>query len=377
MQIAVIVPLRYPTEKAYGVNIAYTAEALRTLGNDINIFTAGGNSVDSQGNSVIGIKNIPLRIAAIVRDSNYPAVRAFGFYLFQFIFAIYAYEILRKSETPELVLTRSPIVAFVLSRVLSQETRIILELHHIPSSLEKFFINKSTQNISLVVTNTEFGSQLKQIGVKRTYDVVANAAPNTFHNLSRTVHKYYPPIKIGYAGKSTSSGHDNGLAISIKLLENCPELVGRIHFTFIGCESSFRSKVQHAIERGTINESSITMIDHLPHDKLLAEIARFDLALIPYPEEPYYERSFPIKIAEMASAGIPMLISNTKAHRRILGEPNDFYFTPGSYSSLKLSLEKILGNIDSIPLERERIILLSRDFTYSKRARDLLQVGNK
>jgi len=377
VQIAVIVPLRYPTEKAYGINIAYTTEALRILGNNITIITAGNNSVDSQGNNVIGVKNISLRIAGFVRDSKYPKVSASGFYIFQFLFAINTFKILKKSGTPEVVLTRSPIIAFVLSHVLSQETRMILELHHMPNSLERYFINISTQKIFLVVSNMEFGLQLKQNGVKQNYDVVANAAPNTFHDLSRTLHKYSLPITIGYAGKSTSSGHNNGLEISIKLLENCPELVGSIHFTFIGCENPFRSKIKLAIEQGRISESSITVIDHLPHDKLLTEIAKFDLALIPYPEEPYYERSFPIKIAEMASAGIPMLISDTKAHRRILGEPNDFYFTPGSYLSLKHSLEKILGNMDSISHERERLILLSKNFTYSKKARNLLMVGNK
>ena len=377
MEIAVLVPTRYPTEKAYGVNIAYTTEALRLLGNKVNIFTAGESSFDSQGNNVIGIKNKFLKLAEFVRNSGHSTVSAFGFYLFQFIFAASVFRIVRKISLPDLVLTRSPIVAFVVSRLLKYKPRIILELHHMPSNAEIHLLNKCTQNVFLVVTNGEFDLHLKQEGVANFSCVIPNASPSAFHNLSRTKREYSLPITIGYAGKSTSSGHDNGLTIAIKLLENFPDLARSIHLTFIGCEISFSSQVKLAIEEGAIRGESVTLIDHLEHDKLLMEIAKFDLALIPYPEEPYYERSFPIKIAEMASAGIPMLISNTKAHRRILGEPNDFFFTAGSHQSLKDKLEKILGNMELISRERERLIMLANNFTYIKRAKDLLLVGNQ
>jgi glycosyltransferase involved in cell wall biosynthesis len=371
-----MVPTRYPTEKAYGVNIAYTTEALRLLGNKVDIFTAGESSFDSQGNNVIGIKNTFLKLAEFVKNSGHSSVSAVGFYLFQFIFAASAFRIVKKMSLPDLVLTRSPIVAFVVSRIIKYKKRVILELHHMPSKVEIYLINKCTHNVFLAVTNKEFSFQLEQVGLLSNSYVIPNASPTAFHNLSRSKREHSLPITIGYAGKSTSSGHDNGLPIAIKLLENFPDLARRIHFTFIGCEISFGSQVKLAIEEGAIRAESITLIDHLVHDNLLKEIAKFDLALIPYPEEPYYERSFPIKIVEMASAGIPMLISNTSAHRRILGEPNDFFFTPGSHQSLKDKLEKILGNLELISRERERLTKLSNDFTYLKRAEGILLVGN-
>lgn len=347
------------------------------MGNDAFILTPGEDAIDFLGNKVIGIYNRALSIASSLKNSNNRSISALGFYLFQFIFAVCALMELKKNSIPGLILTRSPIVAYFVTSVTAWRTGTILELHHLPGNLERLLINKLDKGVSLVVSNSGFGMQLKQKGVIKSFDLVANAAPASFHNLNRIPHQYSLPLVVGYAGKSSSSGHDNGLSIAIELLENYPDLVGKIKFKFIGCEESFQSKVKESMARNSINPDSITLISHLPHNLLIDEIAKFDLALIPYPDELYYERSFPIKIAEMASAGIPMIVSNTKAHRRILGEPNEFYYTPGSYVSLHQTIKRILENMELISSERIRIILLSQKFTYAEKAVELLKIGSQ
>jgi glycosyltransferase involved in cell wall biosynthesis len=376
VQIAILIPLRYPTEKAYGVNIAYTVRALCDEGNNVTTVTFGHDSIDVQGNQVIGVRSQLLKIAKSIRDSNHFKVSALGFYLFQLFFSFTACRYLKKKrELPTLLITRSPVVAFFSSRLLENQPRVILELHHIPNSFEKILINLTSKEVFLVITNSDFGSQLSQIGILKDAIVIPNMSPDSFHKIGKLKHLVAEPLNIGFAGKSTSSGNDNGLWVAIELLENSPELLDRIRFTFVGCEESFRSKVSDAIEQGLISHKSIVMTNHLSHNELLKEVVNFDLALIPYPEEPYYERSFPIKIIEMASAGVPMLISNTKAHRRILGEPNLFFFEPRSYLSLVKTLHSVLKYLNSISIERQRLLLLAEAFTYKNKAIKFLEIG--
>ena len=74
----------------------------------------------------------------------------------------------------------------------------------------------------------------------------------------------------------------------------------------------------------------------------------------------------------MASAGIPMLATNTKAHRRILGSLNISLFDLNSVDSLY----KEICLMDSIRLQEQRRVLAnwSHDYTYSNKAQSILRV---
>ena len=104
------------------------------------------------------------------------------------------------------------------------------------------------------------------------------------------------------------------------------------------------------------------------------EIKKFDLALLPYPESPYYDRSFPIKVIEMAAAGVPMLASNTKAHRRLLGLDNQLLFQPGSELSLKQVINFLLENPKILNEERIRLLSWSSKHTYRNKVKKILEM---
>jgi glycosyltransferase involved in cell wall biosynthesis len=222
------------------------------------------------------------------------------------------------------------------------------------------------------VTNNDFKKQLINLGVKNEIFIVPNAAPDSFFELGRKNRKLIRPLTIGFAGKSTSSGNDNDLDIALRLLRRFPSVAKDFHFNFVGCEKSFVERVTNMFSDGLIPEGSISVMEHLSNDELLQAISKFDLAIIPYPDNEYYERSFPIKIVEMMAAGIPMLSSQTKAHIRILGDSYKLFFEAGSEESLKKLLDLVVADEQLISTERQKFAGLSKEFTYSRKV-DLIE----
>lgn len=369
VNIAYLVPLRYPTEKAYGTNIANTSLALSKLGNVVTIWTTNFQGQDEKNNLIASIN---LSWIEKFKYAKAPLVKNFGFYLSQLIYSLRVSIIFRMRSAPDLVLTRSPLCAYFV-RVRNAKT--ILELHHLPSKFEIFLLNKLQYKIQLIVTNSDFLQQIQNLGVQLVAHIIPNVAPEEFHSVGKLAHNFRIPLTIGYAGKTISSGNENGVKIAIDLLKEFPEIAEKLHLIFVGCEDNFYECIRSDIEAGNLSESQISFYSHIPQNQLTDIISKFDLALIPYPDKPYYERSFPIKIIEMASAGIPMLISNTKAHRRILGCPNDFFYEAESTKSLHAIIDRILKNLDSLVKERDRLLDLSKNSTYLWKAEQILKLA--
>lgn len=371
VDITILIPLRFPTEKAYGINSGYTAEALRKLGHDVIVIANTLDQTDDTGNRIHGL---PVNESKFIRwflNSKFTLVTKYGFFLSQLIFAFKVGRIPIIAKRRYLVVSRFPII-LCLQIYLRRFKHGILELHHLPNQFEIALMNMSPNGYQVTVTNDDFKKQLSEMGFKGNVFLLPNVAPDSIHSLGNEVHQFSLPLVIGYAGKTSSSGNDNELKIIIELLTLYPEISDLIKFQVIGCEESFSQVVASALERKIIPDNSIKVLGHLPHNELIKELRNFDLAIIPYPETKYYQRSFPIKIIEMASAGIPMIATNTIAHRRILGPLSQFLYEPGSTQSLRERIMFLTKNLKYLEEERKRLLVLSRNSTYEFKAKTLL-----
>ena len=373
MHIFILIPLRYPTEKAYGTNIAYTAEAFASLEENVTIISNGISTTDQLNNKIIGTENWLTKRIKLFEATKSNSLRKIAFYSSQTLFSFYASRVIRPIKDDKIVVTRSPIVAF-LSRILAKKATIILELHHLPSRFEILLTNSSYKKIQTCVTNTYFQDELRTANWKSKVSVIPNSAPDIFHALGSTSREFKSPLIIGFAGKASSSGNDNDLKIAARLMIKYPEMAEKVRFTFIGCEESFVTEINETMREKNLPKGSINFIKHLSHDRLIDEIKKFDLALLPYPESPYYDRSFPIKVIEMAAAGVPMLASNTKAHRRLLGLDNQLLFQPGSELSLKQVINFLLENPKILNEERIRLLSWSSKHTYRNKVKKILEM---
>jgi glycosyltransferase involved in cell wall biosynthesis len=373
-------PLRYPTEKAYGINVAYTMRAFSKLGYRTEIWSLSSDKRDFLENEVYGLGISDANFVRFLQESKISFFQSIGFYLVQVLFSfksVFRFSKMKSKERSEeyVIITRSALTAFGYYFMRNKIKKIVLEQHHLPSRIECFLIRLMTDNqkFKLVVTNESFANQLSTLGITRECQIVPNAAPDEFFRLGEKTHILKQVLNIGYAGKASSSGNDNGLMIIINFLETQRNKCDFVRFTLVGVGMDFEQIVKNRVATGKIRKDSIEVLPHVSHKELIDIIANFDLALIPYPESPYYERSFPIKILEMTAAGIPLLASRTKAHERILEESFTTFYQTSDVDSFIGAIAQVNIGRSSLEQARRNAIHWASKFQYSERAKQLIK----
>jgi glycosyltransferase involved in cell wall biosynthesis len=374
MEIAIIVPIRYPTEKAYGINISQTGQAFSKIGYNVGIYCNSTRETDELGNRLINVIPYGNAILKKMFSSKSKITNRLAFLLGQCFFSMKALKKIQKMY-PDLIYTRFPIIAFILKKRFRPETKIICDLHHLPNRIEIAALNKleDLQGFFLMVPNDNFKAQLESMGIDQPINLLPNAAPDAFFELKMDSPSPKNPMVVGYAGKAFSSGNNNGLDILSEIVDSKLDFGQVCRFVVVGCEPEFRAQLEKRMEKA----GKTTLIEFFPHvslQELTQHIKVFDIALIPYPETLYYERSSPLKMIEMAACGIPMVATRTRAHQRILGEDYPYFFEPGNYFQLFSALKEISQKNGQYKQVSENLRAWSQEFTYLRRAQAILEL---
>ena len=139
MRIYVLVPLRYPTKKAYGTNIAYTVKALRNIGYEVEIFADHESQKDDMENPIQPVRSFIFKVLKFFSQSRLGKFSKLTFLLSQLVFGIKSSRIIHAKDEKNIVITRSPIVASVIDNF-SKSSITMLELHHLPNFVEIYLI---------------------------------------------------------------------------------------------------------------------------------------------------------------------------------------------------------------------------------------------
>ncbi len=376
MRIAILVPVRYPTEKAYGVNISNTAKALRELSHEVAVYCDTELRTDELGNGIVKETPYLVKLSKFLISRKKSLISVPGFMLMQLAFSV---RYLRKlsEPLPDLIYTRWPILAYYFQFKLKESVVVVCDLHHKPNKVESKLLKRLNPNfVKLTVTNENFRDTLISMGLNKPIHILHNAATPAYFELESPSSRPREKLVIGYAGKAFSSGNSNGLDILLKVTESKLDFGSVCKFSLIGCEKAFYLSVEDSLKR--INSQvDIRMRAHVSQHNLPKLVSEFDLALIPYPENDYYEMSSPLKILEMAAAGIPMIASNTKAHKRILGQEYPFYYEAGNVEDLFSAIAKASSSPLILQAISGELRALAAQFTYQIRAERIIQISSQ
>lgn len=379
MNICVIVPDRYPTEKAYGVNISNTASSFVKSGHRVMIFGTGNLEKDDLQNPVTTVR---LRIDPIYQLALRKGNRILSIFSYTMRSLNFGIKVRVKLKTlqnkhVDLVITRSPAVMLSFAILNPSYRKLILELHHQPNQLEILMLKIVKNRFKTLVTNHYFKSSLEEREFPSEIYVVHNAAPDTFFEIRRK--KSNQKVKIGYAGSAFSSGNDNGLSIILESVATNSPVLKNIEFEIIGAGQDFEDRLLDFKNTNPETDFGIIRIrGRIKQNELPIYLEDFDVSLIPYPDTEYYKRSFPLKIMEMAAAGIPMIATRTSAHERILNGMPVQYYTFGSCTEFLKCIEEF--QLLSM-YERERISNkirgLAFKYSYAARAKEILEITTR
>lgn len=367
---------RYPTEKAYGVTTTETAKALRDAGNRVQIVAprnlgAGVQITDSNESIRVVEVSVPAQEWLWKRyGSGVPWAANSSFLVFRILFALTLRKHTKHSDLQALWV-RDPLIA-LLAKGSMNKRRILLEIHRRPKWIDAWLIRilsrRHTQVLAFLTpqleellypANTNARKVILPVGVSEDF----------FGPLTDSFQAFASPrVIITYVGKGRSSGNDNNLEILIEAAllaekRNLPYI-----FKLVGLESETIDYLREYSAKEGVSETFVTISGHIKHSKVTGELLTSDILVIPYLDSEYYKDAFSIKLLEYAASGRPILASDTKAHRQVLGEDRASFFDPND----AISLLEIISKMQRIPEETHRKTVnaqnWARGYTYSTRA---------
>jgi len=357
---------RYPTEKAYGVTTSLTVEELRFQGQKVDIWVPNFETPTPKSNPVKVL--ISRRNQLLIRFLN-KFSESIGFKLQVLLCLLGTVNSSRGKQDQITFWVREPYLCIGIF-LLTRKTPIIFEMHFPLKGVTKhlMLLGLKRQRI-LIGALTERHLESLDLGtnLKGTF-ILPMAAPDLFFEVgkNRKQELKAKPV-IGYIGKATSSGNENGLITFLGSIKVAQDREIKVEFWFVGIEEFYITKLRHTAREMGILDSYLKISGHINHEQVPEILAKFDFGLMPYKESAYNRYRFPIKSVEYAAAGLPILATSTASHQQILNPSIAVFYDQADTHDFVMKLDDLLHNQERILNLRKSAAEWASNFTYYNR----------
>ena len=358
-----LLPLRYPTEKAYAITIGNTLSCMPASEFSTEIWCESNAYSDEFKNKIVPF-SLPRPYSKKFSFGN-RVLGLFIFYLRLIVFAGKTKSKFKSRKDVNFVWTRHPLTLIFIYKS-RKVSKILIEFHQSPNFLDRLLtrLYSTKKSVEVIGITEKSVQELKELFPGAQVEKAEMGVPGV-HVLDQGA-LLPSQIRIGYVGKGTSSGNDNNLKILIQgfslLRRPCVTL------EFVGLEQKIKEQLNEMSKMLEIPEERISFVDHIPHEKVKNVIAGLSIGVIPYEWNEYNSHRFPIKLVEYAAAGLWILVDEGFADGLCLSEKMVVRYKTGNPQDFADKLESLCSKISSNPARNEFAINFAKDRTYSKRA---------
>lgn len=356
---------RYPTEKAYGVTTLNTTNELRKLGHNVEVWSNSFSGKDYFGTE---IKNVRFPLTSKF-DSILPSKFIFFPVLVNVNNAARLINVLMKEKpAPDSTfVVRDIIQAYILLKY-SKSYRIILDIHHPPKRLVmKFFLRSFSkfEQITVLTISMRNYREITKYSRNLKIQIVPMGVSEKFFHPVRNLALEKNCLVLGFVGKESSSGNDNGLLEFLSFCLNASAKIdSKLTIKLVGLTQSFHTEISRLFPANS--KFKVECAEHLLHSEIPKILETFDVGFIPYPPTSYNKNRFPIKALEYAAAGIPILVRENSAYKDLF--PVDSVHFYSSQEDLISQLRSFESSFDSSVPFSENAQIWARSHLYSERA---------
>lgn len=355
VRIAYINHGRFPTEKAYGNQIAQVCEALDMLKASVTIVCPTfRNAITKSAAEYYGISGDMQEIHL----SHFDASRAW--YVpgkLAFLFSMRSYgkairdHVLKNPY--DLLYLRSPLLLRV---ALETGVRTIIELHDIPRFFKKSFVRLCNRG-SLVVALTKpmrevlitMGVDPKKIvtesdgvDLRRFADPIPSAEAKKKWSLPSDI-----PV-IGYVGslvtrETLSKGVENILEAAVEL----KKMNHKVCVWIVGGPDVAVKELKGKAEKSGLTDREVVFHGRIEPSLVSSALWACDVCVYPAPasRHRYFMRdTSPLKLFEYMAAGKPMICADIPPVRDIVDEQSALLYKPGNTEMLARQIETVLSD---------------------------------
>ncbi len=362
MKILYLANIRLPTEKAHGLQIIKTCEALAIAGAEVELIVPKRKTP---------IAEDPFRYYGVHENFTLTKVSCpdlvrfgrIGFTLSSLWFSERAH--LRRSFwKADVIYSRD---AFVLLQYLLLGRKLVYEAHAAPSFISRVLARRAYRTI---VISEALKSAYEAVGVRPERLVLAPDAVGTDYFKAqgkqemRTALQLPPDAKVVvYTGHLYARKGADTLAQAASLV---PDAL----FVFVGGTKPYVE--QFRARWGSV--STIRVVGHVPPTLVPQYLHAADVVVIPNSGVNADARVFtsPMKLFEYMASGTPIVASDVPAIREIVGDEEACFFSPDDPAALAASIQSVLANPSDAFARVARAKQKAEEYTWDKRAERIL-----
>ncbi|MDQ1299439.1 MAG: hypothetical protein QG636_107 [Patescibacteria group bacterium] len=363
MRIAYLANVRIPTERAYGLQIMKTCEALANAGADVTLVTPfRRNTLTDEAFSYYNVS--PVFRLLTLRTPDLVSFGPLGFLLSTFFFA----EAARwKKEFFEADLVYSRDALVLIQYVLLQKP-FVFEAHAKPSFASRV-VAKKARNV-VVISN----------GLRRAYEAAGipperiTVAPDAVdeHLFDGVPDRFAARIALKLPSEASIvvyAGHLYPRKGAVTLARAATHLSG-IEIVFVGGTSTDIA----AFKKEWGVQKNIRIVGHVPHAQVAWYLRAADVLVLPNSGKDTDSAEFtsPMKLFEYMASGTPIVASDVLSLREVLNDGTAMLVSPDDAQALAEAVSGALSNREAMGEKAEKALARVKDYTWTERAKRIL-----
>lgn len=373
-QVKMVSTVRFPTEKAYGVTITGTINALEKAGHQVEIISPATLKLEEMQQPKAMILNFFRNFFSPKNQRK--LFGRFQFLLYRILFGISTGAI--DSAPKTIIWLRDPLIALI-NRKRFKDYLVVVELHQELSWFDLLILERINKyrNVVLAPISRYLELQLREkLSNFQNFEIVMApmGVPDNFlsHQIITRSNSQGAPLLGGYIGGFLSNGIDQNLMETLVCLKSYNEKSDkvRIKLKLVGVEQEYLTKVDDLNKVST--EPYLFALPRIPHFKIPDQMDDVDFFILPYPEGKNFQNRFPLKALEYAALRKPILVTRTVSHESIFSDQEVWFVTPNNCESLIATYEEMCKS----PALREKkcalAFKLALDHTYDSRVAKVL-----
>jgi glycosyltransferase involved in cell wall biosynthesis len=373
MKIIFVISSRMPTEKAYGVTMRNTSEALVQQGIDNEIWSIT-DSLEAF-NPLRPFNFSPRYISRLRKcfGSTFKPLRTLAYFVNTIRVSTGSTKRLVR-EKKSLVVLREPILLMLVQGFSFPKRHFyLLELHHLPSRRIIFLINiwRKFRFFEIATISHSLHATASNYFFPSPNFTLPMAASSHFRAHELVPHELVPHEEESfvYYGKLMSSGHDNGILETLRTIKGSQTLKPPLKFTLIGFSEDEKNVIEKKLDATWGQGLDLLIEPHIDNQELPLILSQYSASIIPYPNTRYNNERFPLKLVELAALGIPLIVSDIPGLRDLLPEDCAIWFEFNDPPSLIRAINILIS--EPWPARNERIQRLrgwAQSYSYENRA---------
>lgn len=363
--------IRFPTEKAHGIQIAKMCESFAKHGYEVELVIPRRHT---------DIKLNPFEYYSI--EPNFTVTRLpcidfssfgrVGFYIqsLSFLLVAVAYSIFRNGT----FYTRDQAFGAVLPLFFK---KVFWESHSAIDSNLAFWALRNTAG-TIVITN-----KIKEFYVSHGFPaermLVEHDAfdPRLFKEvdvtkLRKKIGLSLDKVIVSYVGKYKTNGVLKGVdKVIVGLAEASKK--SSLEFCIVGPEEEELEEIRALAVDAGFDIKKLNLIPHLPNKEALDYVKASDILLLPYPNKRNYSLFMsPLKLFEYMASGNAIVASKLPSLTEVLDEKSALFVTPDDYSAMGEAVMMLCDNEELRGAIGARAKELSQYYTWDLRAQRII-----